>query len=430
MEKSPVSKARRIKPGATPSGSIGIKAAGALDRFKRASPSPAAEAANPRSLLPEPLQQVERTFVLRRGRKLSYFGGCDYFRLSSHPAVLGAWRDGLGRYGLNVAASRATTGNHWLYETLEKRLAQFFGVESVLLVSCGYLANLAVAQTLAGGYSQVLIDERSHASLLDAAQLFGCPIITFRHLIAEAFAAAVQRCGPAARPILLTDGLFSHDGEVAPLDRYLEVLPSAGSVLVDDAHGAGVLGRSGRGTAEYLRVPDERLIQTITLSKAFGGFGGAILGTRALRARMIARSRSFSGSTPMPLPLVCAALAAVKLLQTDRGLRRRLAGKTDHVKRALRKVGLPGAPVPSPIIPFIPRHADQAAMLKRRLLGAGIHPPFIHYPGGPASGFFRFSLSSEHTQPQLDGLIRVLGPIAQAEWAGGAGAAGSRRGNK
>ncbi len=153
-----------------------------------------------RLTLPEPLQQVARTFVLRRGRKLtyfggrgrklSYFGGCDYFRLASHPAVLEAWRDGLSRYGSNVAASRATTGNHWLYETLEKRLAQFFGVESVLLVSCGYLANLVVAQTLAGDYSQVLIDERSHASLLDAAQLFGCPIITFRHRSAEAFAAA------------------------------------------------------------------------------------------------------------------------------------------------------------------------------------------------------------------------------------------------
>ncbi len=412
MEKSPVSKARRIKSGETPSGSVGIKAAGALTRFRSAVPSPAAGKANLRSLLPEPLQQVERTLVLQRGRKLSYFGGCDYFRLSSHPAVLGAWRDGLGRYGLNVAASRATTGNHWLYEALEKRLAQFFGVESVLLVSCGYLANLAVAQTLAGGYSQVLIDERSHASLLDAAQLFGCPIIPFRRLSAEACAAAVQRCGPAARPILLTDGLFSHDGEVAPLDRYLELLPSAGSVLVDDAHGAGVLGRSGRGTAEYLGVPGERLIQTITLSKAFGVFGGAILGSRALRARMIARSRSFSGSTPMPLPLVCAALGAVKLLQTDRGLRRRLADKIHYVRSALREAGFPYAPAPSPIIPFIPRHAHHAAMLKQRLLAAGIHPPFIHYPGGPASGFFRFALSSEHTQPQLDGLIRVFAPMA------------------
>ena len=132
----------------------------------------------------------------------------------------------------------------------------------------------------------------------------------------------------------------------------------------------------------------------------------------------------------MPLPLVCAALAAVKLLQTDRSLRRRLAGITDNVKRALREVGFPGAPAPGPIIPFIPRRADQAAMLKRRLLGAGIHPPFIHYPGGPESGYFRFALSSEHTQLQLDGLIRVFAAIAQGEWAGGAGVARSRRRHK
>jgi len=132
----------------------------------------------------------------------------------------------------------------------------------------------------------------------------------------------------------------------------------------------------------------------------------------------------------MPLPLVCAALAAVQLLQTDRRLRRRLADKIHYVRSALREAGLLGARVPSPIIPFIPRHAHQATMLKRKLLAAGIHPPFIHYPGGPASGFFRFALSSEHTQPQLDGLIRVFGPIAQAEWAGGARAARSRRSNK
>jgi len=191
----------------------------------------------------------------------------------------------------------------------------------------------------------------------------------------------------------------------------LAVLPSAGTVLVDDAHGAGVLGRSGRGTAEHLGVAGKRLIQTITLSKAFGVFGGAVLSTRALRARVIARSRLFSGSTPMPLPLVCAALAAVKLLQTDRGLRRRLADKTHYVKTALREANFPGASGPGPIIPFIPRHAHQAALLRRRLLAASIHPPFIDYPGAPASGFFRFALSSEHTQAQLDGLIGALKPL-------------------
>ena len=119
---------------------------------------------------PASLQQVKRTYVRQRGLTLSYFGGCDYFRLGSHPVVLAAVREGLQRYGLNVAASRLTTGNHRLYELLEKKLARFFGVESALLASNGYLPNLMVAQALAGEFSHALIDERAHGSLIDAAQ--------------------------------------------------------------------------------------------------------------------------------------------------------------------------------------------------------------------------------------------------------------------
>src|SRR6185503_6182981 len=133
------------------------------------------------SSLAEPLQQVERTFVLRQGRKLSYFGGCDYFRLSSHPAVLKALRTGLEQFGLTVAASRKTTGNHSLYEKLESALATFFGVDAAVLVSNGYVANLVATQALEGEFTHALIDERAHGSLLDAAGLLGCPIRRFKH---------------------------------------------------------------------------------------------------------------------------------------------------------------------------------------------------------------------------------------------------------
>src|SRR5712664_1592648 len=120
---------------------------------------------------PEPLQQVERTFVRFRGRKLSYFSGCDYFRLSSHPQVIAALKEGVEKYGLNVAASRLTTGNHVLYEQLEQRLAGFFGAENALLVSGGYATNLIVAQALAGSFSHAIVDEKAHPSLWDAARV-------------------------------------------------------------------------------------------------------------------------------------------------------------------------------------------------------------------------------------------------------------------
>ena len=140
-------------------------------------PSDAAAVGDARApTLPPPLQQTDRTFVLAGGRKVTYFGGCDYFRLSSHPAVLAAMSKGLERFGLNVAASRKTTGNHRLYELLEERLAGFFGVEAAVLVSSGYVSNLAVAQALAGQFTHALLDDGAHNSLVDATKFLDCPV--------------------------------------------------------------------------------------------------------------------------------------------------------------------------------------------------------------------------------------------------------------
>src|SRR5262249_44635100 len=148
---------------------------------------------------PGPLQQIDRTYVRSNGRKLSYFSGCDYFRLASHPKVIAGLRNGVRRYGLNVAASRLTTGNHVLYRRLENALADFFQADAALLVSSGYTANLAVAQALAGQYSHALIDAQAHPSLADAAQFLGCPVVQFAHCDAEDLARSCRRFGPSAK---------------------------------------------------------------------------------------------------------------------------------------------------------------------------------------------------------------------------------------
>ena len=363
--------------------------------------------------LAEPLQQIDRTHVLHRGRKLIYFAGCDYFRLASHPEILRAVHTGLDEFGLNVAASRKTTGNHPLYGELEGSLARFFGTETALLLSNGYATNLAVAQALAGDFTHALIDERAHGSLLDAARILDCPIVSFPHRAADAAAKIAQgilrRRSAKSKLLLITDGLFSHSGETAPLDEYLRRLPSNVTLLVDDAHGAGILGRRGRGTAEHLGLePDPRLIQTITLSKAFGTFGGAILGTTALRQKIIKRSRLFVGNTPLPLPLTAGGLAALQLVGADPKLRRRLHFNSSHVKAALRQAGFPSNDGPGPIIPIHPRRPEQVARLETKLLNAGIHPPYINYLGGLNDGYFRVVISSEHTAADLDSLVRAL----------------------
>jgi 7-keto-8-aminopelargonate synthetase-like enzyme len=353
------------------------------------------------------LQQLDRTYVRFNGRKLSYFSGCDYFRLASHPKVIAALQSGLKKYGLNVASSRVTTGNHKLYRELEKKLAAFFQAEDAVVVSTGYLSNLVAAQALAGNFSHALIDERSHPSLGEATRFLECPIIQFKHRDPKSLQLAVARCGPHSKLILLTDGMFSNDGSAAPLAEYLKILPKDALILVDDAHGAGVLGKTGQGAVEHARVSRRRILQTVTLSKSFGVYGGAILCTRKLREKIISRSRMFIGSTPVPLPLVSAALQSLALFKSDKSFRRRLLANRDYVRSALNP-SPSNSTTPGPIIPIIPRNSHEVSHLKRSLLSAGIYPALTKYPGSPATGYFRFVISSEHTRPQLNRLIQVL----------------------
>jgi 8-amino-7-oxononanoate synthase len=357
----------------------------------------------------EPLQQIGRSRVRWRGRELDYFSGCDYFRLASHPAVLKAATDGLKKFGLNVAASRLTTGHHQIYDVLESELANFFGAQDALLVSTGYLTGIVVAQALARNFSHVLLDARAHPALVDAAAQLESQVLRFEHRDVDDFARVVAWCGKDARPIVLTDGMFSHDGSAAPLKAYLKLLPRTAMILVDDAHGAGVLGRTGQGTSELEGVNRRQIIQCVTLSKAFGVYGGVILGTRELRDQILERSRSFVGSTPLPLPLANAALQSVKVLRAKgNAWRRQLNKNASYARAALKKAGFEVPGTPGPIIPIYVKEPSKSLALKKHLLAAGIFPPFLKYPGGDANGYFRFVISSGHSKSQLDGLINAL----------------------
>jgi 7-keto-8-aminopelargonate synthetase-like enzyme len=322
--------------------------------------------------------------------------------------VLKALHEGARRFGINVAASRLTTGNHELYERLEQKLAGFFGAETALIVSNGYVTNMAVAQALAGNFSHVLLDERAHVCLADAALFIDCPVVRFKHRNPADVSLAIQRLGKFIKPILLTDGMFAHDGSVAPLRAYLKVLPRDAWLLVDDAHGAGVLGRNGRGTIELESVSRRRIVQTVTLSKAFGVYGGAILCSPRVRDKIIGRSRVFAGNTPLPLPLAHAGIEAMRIQKSDKQLRVRLVRNTARVKDSLRRAGLAVPDNPGPIVSVQPKSQREREMLRRRLMTARILPPFILYPGAPKDGYFRFVISSEHSRSQLEDLVSVL----------------------
>ena len=356
----------------------------------------------------EPLELIGQNEVRWRNRTLVHFSGCDYFRLARHPEVVAAAARALEKHGVNVAASRVTTGNRKLFVELEHKLAAFFGAESAVIVPDGYLAPIAAAQAVSGDFSHAFIDECSHAALVDASRMLACPVKMFPHRDVAKLARLLAKLAANARPILLTDGMFSHDGAVSPLAEYLKILPRTGMILVDDAHAAGVLGAKGRGSVEHAGVNRARIIHCATLSKAFGAYGGIVLGSGTLREKIVTLSPAFAGSTPLPPPLASAALASLRILKSEPERRKRLSHNVSHLRVQLRKAGWEISETPGPIVRLPILNFAEEKNLKRLLLNAGIYPPYFKYGRASTAGFFRFVISSEHTQPQLDKLARVL----------------------
>ena len=356
---------------------------------------------------PAPLEFVGQNGLRFRGRTLVHFSGCDYFRLARDPRLAAAAKKTLVKNGLNVSASRLTTGNREIYLQLEAALVKFFQAEAALILSDGYLAPLAAAQALAGEFTQAFIDERAHNALLDAARMLDCSVEKFPHRDAAALKKLFTKRGKKFRPIILTDGMFSYDGAVAPLRAYLKILPRDGMILVDDAHGMGVVGATGRGVLEHEGVSRERVIQCGTLSKAFGAFGGVVLASRDVREKILAHSRSFVGTTPLPPPLAGAALESLKILSRDTARRKKLFANLSWLRGKLRAAGWKISETPAPVVRLPDLNDAEVERLKKFLLAAGIYPPFVKY-GAAARGTFRFVISSEHTRAQLQNLAAAL----------------------
>ncbi|MGA4644914.1 aminotransferase class I/II-fold pyridoxal phosphate-dependent enzyme [Limisphaera sp. 4302-co] len=361
-----------------------------------------------------PLERVDPVHVRRNGRLWLDFGGCDYLRLAHSPALRQALVRAIQTHGWNVAASRLTTGNHPLYERAERKLARFFGAEAALLMPTGYTAPLAVAQALAGMFTLALVDEEAHVCLQDAAVFLGCPVRVFPHRDVDAVARWVRRLGPGARLILITDGLFGWNGAVAPLAEYRRVLPRNSWLLVDDAHAAGLLGRRGRGSVEEAGISRERLVQTLTLSKALGLYGGVVLCSREIRRRVVERSGCFGGGTPLSPALAAAVETALVELRRALPGRRRVLQEAARLRARLRAAGWEVLETPAPIVALFPADRREARRVIRALESEGIHPPWTEYPGRSA-GYFRFMLAPAHTAEHLERLRRALLSVRGAQ---------------
>lgn len=362
--------------------------------------------------------------VIVEGRRVVNFCGNDYLGLSRHPAVTTALRDAAGRWGVGSGASHLVTGHGIEHERLEEALAEFVGRERALLFSTGYMANLAAISALAGRADRVLLDRLSHASLIDAALLSRARLLRYPHCDAAA-AARLLRGGPerlGGGAVIATDGVFSMDGDIAPLGELAAAAEQHGAwLVVDDAHGLGVLGPAGRGTLEHLGLPAGRVPVLIgTLGKAFGTFGAFVAGSHTLIEVLIQSARSYIYTTALPQPLAAATRAAIAVAEREAWRRERVLGLTERFRRAASDRGLPLLDSPTPIQPVVLGRAEAALEASRSLFEAGFWVAAIRPPTVPAgTARLRVTLSAAHSESQVDALVEAL-----ARSAGLAGAAG------
>ena len=334
--------------------------------------------------------------------------GCDYLGLSDDAVIREAWLKASANGPLQTGASRATTGDHPLYRRAEKTIADFLNEPAAVLTATGYLASLAVAQGLRDQATHVVVDASAHNCVQDGARLSGLPILSFASGDARALRSVLSNLPPSARPLVATDGVYGIRGGMAPLKDYLEAVPAAGWLWVDDAHGLGSVGATGRGSPEFFGLRDSRLIRSVTFSKALGVAGGAVIGDASLMEHVRTRAGAYLGSSAPPLAIAAAIAAAV--VRVDK-----LPGRVRRLQELARRFSnaLPSRPEilndpRTPVTAIHPRDAAQAQRLTEALTQAGFVPPWIRYPGGPGGGFFRIALKATHSRSQMDRLSRAI----------------------
>jgi 8-amino-7-oxononanoate synthase len=343
------------------------------------------------------------------GRWLTNFSGNDYLGLSQHFAVVDALQAATARDGAGSGASHLVSGHFAAHEALEKELADWLGAPRALLFGSGYLANLAVVQSLLGEDDVCVQDRLNHACLIDAARLAGCKLRRYPHLDPEG-ALRQLRTVPEGAAMLITDGVFSMDGDVAPL-RELSLVARVQQALlyVDDAHGVGVTGPDGRGSIADAGLDAAGLLQLATLGKALGGYGAVVLGSEEIIGHLIETARPYIFTTSLPPGQAAASLAAVKLARRDHWRREKLSGLIGHFRQAAQFRDLPLLPSTTPIQPLMCGDDKRATALATALEAQGFLVPAIRPPTVPdGRARLRITLSSLHTQAEVDALVDAL----------------------
>ena len=359
------------------------------------------------------------------GRPVIAFCTNDYLGLARHPRVVAAFQRGAEVYGVGSGSAHLVAGHGPAHEALEEELADFLGRPRALLFSTGYMANLGVIQALAGPGDPVFEDKLNHASLIDGALLARARLRRYPHADMAALRRQVQghiTTEGTATALIATDGVFSMDGDLAPLPELAALARAAGAwLLVDDAHGIGVLGREGRGCLDHFGLGMEEVpILVGTLGKALGTFGAFVAGEDDLIETLIQSARSYIYTTAPPPALAAATRASLALARREEWRRERLRELIGGFRAGAAQLGLPLLPSPTPIQPLLAGSAERAlawsqALEARGLLVTAIRPPTV--PLGSAR--LRVTLSALHSDQELDMLLEALADLPDVQESDG-----------
>lgn len=327
----------------------------------------------------------------------------DYLGLATDHRVVAAARAALDSLGVGARAARSLAGDTAVHRDLERDLAEFKGTEAALLFSSGFACNASVIPALAGRGDVILSDELNHASIVDGCRLSRATTVTYPHAHISRLESALRAHKHAASRMIVTDAVFSMDGDVAPLEAIADLADRYDAYIVlDEAHATGVLGATGKGTLEHTHV-EVVAVQVGTLGKALGAMGGFVAGSHDLIDLLARRARSFLFTTSLPAPVVAAAREALRILRTEPGRVSALWDNASSVHSTLGHLGYTVPPGPSPILPVIIGSDDAARTLARLLLDANVIVQAVGQPYVPAgTARLRVIVSAAHTSNDLD----------------------------
>ena len=347
-------------------------------------------------------EPVDATHVQRDGQSVLLMASNNYLGLTHHPLVLAAARDAV-RFGAGSGGARLTTGGNHLALALERELAAFKGTEAACLFNTGYMANVGVLSALAQQDDIIFSDALNHASLIDGCRLSRARIVVYAHADVDDLARKLAQTPVEGQRFIITDGVFSMDGDIAPLPDLAALAEQYDAcLLVDDAHAVGVLGTDGAGTAAYFGLHGAVDVSIGTLSKSLGSEGGYAAASQAIVDHLVNTARSFIFSTAFSPATVAAALAALKVLRKEPSLVAHLRHKSDLFRAALREGGFEVDESPTPIIPLVVGRAETATQFSAKLLEVGILASAIRPPTVPeGTSRLRLSLSAAHTESEL-----------------------------